>query len=109
MELTREVILKCWDDCHELDRNRLLEMVRELGGVTPIPAFIPSSPSHLNTFGEFILTVIRTMEHIQEASRGTWVGYIDVPSRMFTIAPKEWVQMAVEEGIINRRLQAVTG
>lgn len=107
MDLTREMILRCWDDCHLFERNDLLEIVRLNGGMTAIPEFIPSTPEEMSTFGEFVLTVIRTMEHAQAASPGLWRGYIDVDTRRLTIAPREWIDMAVEAAVIDRDLMVV--
>lgn len=96
-----QCLLRCWDECHELNRNDFLEVVRRDGGVTLLPEKFPM-PLGAALVMDYAQIVIATMEHVQESSRGLWVFYIDAPTRRVTMGPREWVLMAVEDALANK-------
>jgi len=97
----RAYLLSSWDVCRELNRNELLEIIRNEGGVCPMPTEVddPSGIQLFVTLGRMMIDAFTFVEH---CSAGLWLMYVDVPSKRFTFAPKDVLVMAIEQAIVDR-------
>lgn len=90
-------IVDCWTASRSLTRNDKLEVIRELGGVTPLPDFVEGND---NT--KILLTDLATMgvklairEQVASAGAG-WGLVVDWTRRQMSFATNEEMLMILD-------------